>query len=127
MDQKNDKISIIIVDDNRIVRKGLKDLLESQDDFQVVAEAAGGQEALKITEQMMPDVIMMDIILGDMNGVEATRKILRRNPEIRIIGLSLYDDRIFIDEMYRAGACGFLRKTEPIEHILSAIRNSTHN
>lgn len=82
---------------------------------------------MKITEQMMPDVIMMDIILGDMNGVEATRKILRRNPEIRIIGLSLYDDRIFIDEMYRAGACGFLRKTEPIEHILSAIRNSTHN
>jgi CheY-like chemotaxis protein len=113
---------VLVVDDHRIVRGGLRELLQLEPDIEVVGEAADGPQAIELAAGLAPDVIIMDVNLGEMSGVEATRKILAGNPDIKIIALSMYTDRNIVNAMRDAGAVAYLTKGGPTEDLLSAIR-----
>jgi DNA-binding NarL/FixJ family response regulator len=113
---------ILIADDHQIIRQGLKSLLDRYPDFQVVGEAADGRSAVRLAKQLMPDVIVMDIAMPDLNGIEATRQLTKAHPEIKIIALSMHADRRFANEMIRAGAQGYLVKDGAFEELAEAIR-----
>jgi DNA-binding NarL/FixJ family response regulator len=113
---------IIAVDNHRIVREGIKTLLEKQADIQVVGEARNGEETIALTRELSPDVVLMDITMPDLNGMEATRQILNAaNPAVKVIGLSVHGDKRFASEMFMAGACGYLTKDCAFEELTQAI------
>jgi CheY-like chemotaxis protein/K+-sensing histidine kinase KdpD len=120
----DDMVGILIVDDHKLLREGLKTLFNAETDFHVLGEADSGQTAIEMAEKLDPDVVLMDVDLGDISGITATREILARQPGIRIIGLSMHDDKNMINAMYRAGAVTYLTKNAPIKQILDAIRKS---
>lgn len=115
-------IQVLIVDDHAIVRKGLRALLTEIDGIEVVGEAADGQQAVNQTEKIQPDVILMDIVMPNMDGVEATQQITARHPEVRILALSSFaeDDKCF--PAIRAGALGYLLKDSDPNDLVHAIR-----
>lgn len=115
-------IKIIIADDHKLLREGLSSLLSKQQDIVVVGQAANGREALQLAERHEPDVVVMDVSMPDLNGIDATRQILARFKGTRVIGLSMHSDRQFVAEMYRAGASGYLLKDSAFEELASAIR-----
>lgn len=122
--KNDDMISLLIVDDHKVLREGLKGLLQSEPDFHILGEASSGKEALEMSEELIPDVVLMDINLGDMHGVHVTQKITSDRPETRVIGLSIHDDKNLIDAMYDAGAVDYLTKNTGSQKIIDAIRNS---
>lgn len=117
----HNKIKILIVDDHSIVRKGLRALLASQPDMEVVGEAADGQEAVNKAETSHPEVILMDLMMPVKNGIEAISEIKKKNPEIRILVLSSFgeDDKVF--PAIKAGASGYLLKDTLPQELLQAI------
>jgi two-component system, NarL family, response regulator NreC len=116
------EIRLILVDDHEMVRTGLRMLLESQNDLVIVAEASSASEALLMADQCHPDVIVMDISLPDMNGIEATRRIKEMHPEISIVALTIHEDEQYFFEMLQAGASGYVPKRAAPEDLISAIR-----
>jgi len=116
-------IKVMLVDDHDLVRTGIRRLLEDADDIQVVGEAASGETALEQVEAAGPDVVLMDINMPGIGGLEATRTLLRRNPELRIIIVTMHDDDLFPQRLMKAGAMGYLTKGARIEEILRAIRS----
>lgn len=116
-------IKILIADDHKIVRDGLRGLLDRMPDMEVTAEAESGREALELIEQTSPDVVIMDVNMPDMNGIEATRQIVENNPKVRVLALSMHSDRRYIAEMLKAGASGYLLKECAFEELARAIRN----
>lgn len=114
-------ISILLVDDHAILRDGLKNILSFEDDIKVVGEAISGEEALKLTEELSPDVIIMDINLPGMNGVETTAVIKEKNPDARILVLTMYTHDEYLMSALKAGADGYLLKDAPSEHVVDAI------
>lgn len=117
-------IKVLIVDDHPIVRHGIKTMLMTLDDIIVVGEAANGPKTLSICEQSNPDVILMDVVMPGMNGVETTRAVLERYPHIRIIMLTSFPDQDLVQEALEAGATGFLLKDTPIETLGDIIRST---
>ena len=117
--------TILLVDDHRIVREGLRTLLGQQPDLEVVGEAADGRDAVTQARLLRPDVIVMDIAMPELNGVEATRLILAELPQVRIVALSMYADRRFVAEILRAGALGYVLKDGAFEELALAIRTIT--
>jgi DNA-binding NarL/FixJ family response regulator len=115
-------IKILITDDHRIFRLGLRALLEQESDIEVVGEAANGQEAVLQAQKCRPDVVIMDVAMPVMNGVEATNHILSIFPETKILALSMYSDRRYIINMFQAGASGYLLKDCAYEELSRAIR-----
>ncbi len=115
-------IRLLLVDDQRLMRDGLRLLLELEPDMTVAAEAGDGQEALDAYQRVQPDVTLMDIRMPGMDGVEATRRILARWPEARIIILTTFDDDAYVFEGLRAGARGYLLKAVSGEELARAIR-----
>lgn len=115
-------IKIILADDHKLMREGLKSLLNQQSDISVVAQADNGREAVQLAERMDPDVVVMDVSMPDLNGIDATRQILARAPRTRIIALSMHSDRQFVVEMLRAGATGYIVKDSAFEELATAIR-----
>lgn len=115
-------IKIVIADDHKLLREGLSLLLSKQADIQVVGQASNGREALQLAERFEPDVVVMDVSMPDLNGIDATRQILSRSKNVRVIGLSMHSDRQFVAEMFRAGAAGYLLKDSAFEELASAIR-----
>ncbi len=113
---------IILADDHRIVRDGLKPLLDRQPDMEVVALANNGREAVKLTQELKPDVVLMDISMPDLNGIEATLQIVSQCPEVKIIALSMNYDREYVTKMLEAGASGYLTKDCSLEELVAAIR-----
>lgn len=113
---------ILIVDDQRLMREGIRTLLELEDDFDVVGEAGDGQAALEAFEQLRPDVVLMDIRMPALNGVEATRRLLEKHPGARVIILTTFDDDANVFEGLRAGALGYLLKDVSGAELANAIR-----
>ena len=114
---------VMIVDDHKIMREGLVGLLQFESDIEVVGEAADGPQAIELAAQLEPDVIIMDINLGAMSGIEATRRILDRNPLIKVIGLSMHMDESVATEMRAAGATHYLTKGGPSDDLIATIRS----
>jgi NarL family two-component system response regulator LiaR len=115
-------IRVFIVDDHAIVRKGLRALLSEIDDIEVVGEAGDGEQAVSLTEAAQPDVILMDIVMPNMDGIEATQQITIRQPEARILALTSFaaDDKLF--PAIKAGALGYLLKDSDPDDLVQAIR-----
>lgn len=116
---------ILLVDDHAIVRAGLKLLLESQPDFSVVGEAAGGQEAIRAVKEMRPDLILMDVAMPGVNGLEATRRIKAEHPKVQILALTMHENEQYFFQMLHAGAAGYVIKGAPPEDLIEAIRSVT--
>jgi DNA-binding NarL/FixJ family response regulator len=116
------KISILLVDDHVVVRQGLKALLNAELDFEVVAEAENGQQAVSLAREKMPEVVVMDIAMPQMNGHMATRQILKVHPSARILVLSTYTNDECVTELLRAGAKGYLMKQTASNELCDAIR-----
>lgn len=115
-------IRILIVDDQWLVREGISSIFEINDDFQVVGTAANGKEATIQAETLRPDVILMDIRMPNMTGIEATGIIRKRQPACQIIMLTTFDDEEYVIQSLLAGACGYLMKDTPAKELMQAIR-----
>lgn len=124
---KEGMIGILIIDDHKVLREGLKSLLQAEPDFHILGEADCGEQGIEMALSLEPDVVLMDVNLGDIPGIQATQKIVTYRPETRVIGLSMHDDQGTIDAMVRAGAAGYLTKNSPIDKILKTIRDSMAN
>ena len=105
-----DKIRILIADDHGIVRKGLRLQLEQNEQFRVVGEASDGREAIRLAEELAPHVVIMDIAMPNLNGIEATAQMTKRNPQLRVIILSMHSDESYLTRALGAGAKGYLLK-----------------
>lgn len=116
------KIRVLLADDQRLMRDGLRTLLELEDDLEVVGEAENGRVAVDLAGELRPDVILMDVRMPEMDGVEATRQLTARRPECRVIILTTFDDDSIIFEGLRAGALGYLLKDVSGEELAAAVR-----
>jgi two-component system response regulator NreC len=115
-------LRILIVDDHGIVRAGVRSLLEGETDMEVVGEASGGEEAIDKVRQFQPQVVLMDLAMPGMNGIEATRQIKKELPDTRVLILSMHDDEEFFFSVLRAGASGYIMKESEPQELLYAIR-----
>jgi two-component system response regulator NreC len=116
-------IRILLADDHAVVRDGVRALLEKQTDMAVVAEAADGREAAQLAEELLPDVVVMDIGMPNLNGIDATRRILAANPQIGVVILSMHQDESYVLRSLKAGAKGYLLKDSLRSDMLDAIRS----
>lgn len=117
-----EKIRLLLIDDQRLMRDGLRTILELEEDFEIVGEAADGQDGLDAYAALEPDVVLMDIRMPGMDGVEATRRMVERWPEARVIILTTFDDDEYIFEGLRVGALGYLLKDVSGDELAQAIR-----
>src|SRR5574339_827120 len=115
-------IRLLIVDDHAVVRSGLKMLLENERDFEIIGEAGTASEALEAAIRLKPNVILMDIGLPDMSGIDATREIKKRCPDVSIVALTIHEDEEYFFKMLEAGASGYVPKRAAPEELLTAIR-----
>ncbi|MHC4842520.1 MAG: response regulator [Planctomycetota bacterium] len=115
-------IKILIADDHKITREGLRSLLEKEDDMEVLAEAEDGRSAVKLVREVKPDVVIMDVSMPDLNGIVACRQVLGESDNVKVIGLSMHSDTLFISEMLKSGASGYLLKDCAFEELARAIR-----
>ncbi len=115
------KIKIVVADDHQIMREGLKALIEKQPDMEVAAEAQDGLTATKLARKLLPHIVIMDIGMPELNGIDATREIVAENKDVKIIALSMHSDRRFVLEMLKAGASGYLLKDSAFEELVSAV------
>lgn len=118
-------IRILLADDHKITRQGLRSLLDENDDMEVLAEAENGRDAIELARKLNPDVIIMDVSMPDLNGVEATRQIIQDNHDVRVIALSMHSDTLFVSEMLKSGASGYLLKDCAFQELEQAIRTVT--
>lgn len=116
-------MKVLLADDHRIVREGVRALLEKEHDIEIISEAEDGLTTLKLVEEIQPDVVLMDIGLPGLNGIEATRQIVSRFPKVKVLALSMYSDRRFVVSILSAGASGYLQKDCAAEELVHAIRN----
>jgi DNA-binding NarL/FixJ family response regulator len=122
----SDKIKIILADDHRIFRKGLKSLFSEKKNIEVLAEADNGDEAVEATRKYKPEIVVMDIAMPKMDGIEATRQIRERFPDTEVVILSMHAKKAYIDQVLKAGAKGYVLKDSDEESLLSAI-DTVHN
>jgi len=115
-------IRILLADDHKITRQGLRSLLDKQSDMVVVAEAEEGRTTVRLVRELLPDVVIMDVSMPDLNGMEATRQITREFGNVKIVALSMHSDSLFVTEMLKSGALGYLLKDCAFEELALAIR-----
>jgi DNA-binding NarL/FixJ family response regulator len=118
-------LRVLIADDHRIVRAGLVALLATCSEIEVVGQASDGLEAIELAERLAPDVVLMDVTMPRLNGIDATRRLHRQQPNVRVIGLSMHDSREIFDAMIQAGASGFITKGAPPQSVINAILEAT--
>lgn len=115
-------MKILLADDHQIIREGLAALLHKEPDMQVVAQADTGRTAVQLARKHAPDVVVMDVSMPDLNGIEAAKQIRAEMPAVKIIALSMHSDRRFVAQMLKAGASGYLLKDSAFEELTQAIR-----
>jgi len=120
-------VRILLADDHRIVREGLRSLLEKQPDMEVIAEADNGRTTVVLSRKHKPDVVIMDITMPDLNGIEATRQIITNSPGIKVLALSMHSTRKLVTEMLNAGASGYLLKHSAFEELGRALHTVMGN
>jgi DNA-binding NarL/FixJ family response regulator len=123
--QESKKIRVLLAEDHAIVREGLRSMLEKQPGIEIVCEAEDGQTAVERTQELLPDVVIMDITMSNLNGIGVTCKIINEAPQIKIIALSIHSDRRFITAMLCAGAAGYVLKEDVLDELVEAIRAVT--
>ncbi len=116
------KMRLLLVDDHMMIRDGLKALIEKEPDMEVIGEAGNGKEAVKLAAQTGAHVVIMDIVMPELNGIEAARKILRTNSHIRVIGLSAHSNGGYVREMLKAGASAYILKSRAFQELTQAVR-----
>src|SRR5438105_10074850 len=115
------KIRILLADDHAVVRQGFKMILSAQPDMEIVGEAGNGREAVEQAEELRPDIVVMDVAMPELNGIEATRRLAASMPHTRVIALSMHKDSVYVREILRAGARGYLLKDSPAGDLVSAV------
>lgn len=113
---------VVVVDDHALHRDGTRQILEAHDDIRVVGDADSGELALAMVNQLHPDVVLLDIRLPGMNGIDVTRRLTRDHPDVRVIMVSAYDEDEYVRGALEAGAAGYLRKTAPGKELVQAVR-----
>lgn len=120
MQQK--KTTIVLADDHGVVRNGFRLILSAQEDMEVIGEAANGRQAVEVCTELQPDVAVMDVTMPELNGIEATRRIAELSPRTRVLALSMHKDSVYVREILRAGAKGYLLKDSGESDLLAAVR-----
>jgi DNA-binding NarL/FixJ family response regulator len=120
-------IRILLADDHQMIRDGLRSLLEKERDMAVVADCANGREAVRLALELKPEIVIMDVSMPDLNGIEATRQIIAGAPRVKVVALSMHGDQRFVMEMLKAGASGYLLKDAAFEELAQAIREVLAN
>lgn len=115
-------IKVLIVDDHELLRVGIRKLLEHQDGITVIADADSGEQAVRIVREQSPDVVLMDVKMPGIGGLEATRRLLRINPDIKVIAVTVCDEEPFPSRLLQAGASGYITKGSGVEEMVLAIR-----
>jgi DNA-binding NarL/FixJ family response regulator len=115
-------IRIILADDHTIVRHGLSRSFQQEEDMEVIAQTKDGRTTVQLTRELLPTVVVMDISMPDLNGIEATRQITRESPQVKVIALSMHSSRKYVTEMFKAGASGYLLKNCDFEELADAVR-----
>jgi len=113
---------ILLVDDHQVLREGLRSLLEKQADMEVVGDAGDGRTAVQLVRDLRPDIVIMDVNMQGMDGIDATRLIARDYPETKVLALSMYLRKVFVSEMFKCGASGYLLKENAFAEIVQAVR-----
>jgi two-component system response regulator NreC len=116
------RIRILLADDHTVVRQGFRAILEQQPDMQIVGEAGNGREVMSLAQETTPDVIVMDVAMPELNGMEATRRLSTSLPNTRVLALSMHKDSVYVREMLKAGARGYLLKDSVDQDLLEAVR-----
>jgi len=114
-------IRILLADDHQLVRQGLRTMLERQPNLEIAGEADNGRDAIKLAQTLSPDLLIIDVTMPELNGIESTRQICAENAHIKVIAVSMHPERQFIMEMLAAGASGYLLKDSPLDELISAI------
>jgi two-component system, NarL family, response regulator NreC len=115
-------IRILLADDHALVRQGFRMILAAQPDMEIVGEAGNGREAVELAARLQPDVVVMDVAMPELNGIEATRRLLSDKPRTRVLALSMHKDSVYVREILRAGARGYLLKDSEDADLLAAVR-----
>jgi len=115
-------LKILLVDDHRMLREGLNAILAEEPDLEVVGQAEDGRSALRLVQELKPDVVIMDIGMRELNGVDATRQVVAENPGVRVVALSTYSDKVHVLGMLEAGASGYVIKSSAYDELRSAVR-----
>lgn len=120
-------IKLILVDDHKLLRDGLRNIIEQRSNMHIIGEASDGREGIKICSKLMPDVVVMDVAMPGLNGIEAAKQIHKAFPKIKIIGLSMHSTKQFIQGMFKAGAYGYLLKDGDSDELITAITTVMEN
>ncbi|BDC52993.1 DNA-binding response regulator [Bryobacterales bacterium F-183] len=112
----------MLADDHRMVRQGFRLILEAQEDLEVVGEAGSGREAVDMAKTLRPDVVVMDVTMPELNGIESTRRIREAEPMVRVLALSVHRDAVYVREIVRAGAEGYILKESADSELIAAVR-----
>jgi two-component system response regulator NreC len=115
-------IKILLADDHALVRQGFRMILEAQADMEIVGQAGNGNEAVDLAEKLKPDVVIMDVAMPELNGIEATRRLAASLPRTRVLALSMHKDSVYVREILRAGARGYLLKDSGDADLVAAVR-----
>lgn len=117
------KIKLLVADDHKIFRQGIKKLLEEQNDLQIVGEAKDGREAVKKAQELKPDIILMDVAMADLNGLQATREIKKALPDTKVLMLTMHKNEEYVLQSFQAGASGYVLKEGAVEDLVAAIHS----
>jgi two-component system response regulator NreC len=116
------KLRVFLADDHAVVREGLKSLVNAQPDMHVIGEAANGRAALKESSELLPDVVVMDVSMPELNGIDATGRLTQQCPQVKVLVLTMHEDKGYLRQLLKAGACGYVLKRAVAAELIHAIR-----
>ena len=125
--EESKEITIVLADDHKVVRQGLRAILEAEPAFHVIGEAGSGLEAVRLLERLKPDVLVLDLMIPEISGLEVTRQVRTRSPKTRVVILSMHRDKSYVLEALRNGAAGYVLKDSSAEELIKAIQEAAAN